>query len=321
MNKLVICGSVPESGKQLFRDRLADKVDMTCVATPEEVETVEGVTYVVLRGGKMPTEIVERLPDSVKLIHRWGVGYDNVDVETAAKKGIYVAICTGGNAEPVAELTMLLMLTCLRKLPALIERARLGTKEKEDIIRSTYLLQGKTLGLVGFGNIGSRVSRAAQAIGANVIYYDAFRMPAEREKACGVTYVPFDELLAQSDIVSIHVPLLDTTRHMFDAQAIAKMKDNAILINTARGPIVDFEALQEALDGGKLLAVGLDTVEGEPLPSDHPIFRNPKVIITPHAGGNTSDNTPNMVEIIVKNILAMEEGGAPEKKYLVNAPQ
>lgn len=318
MNKVVVCGTVPESGKQLFQEQLSGATEVVYAATPEEAAKVSGATYIVLRGGKMPADVIERLPDTVKLIHRWGVGYDSVDVGAAAKRGIRVAICAGGNAEPVAELTMLLMLACLRKLPALIERAKQGTKDKEDIISRTYLLQNKTLGLVGFGNIGSRVCRAAQAFGAKVVYYDAFRMSPAREQECDVAYAELDDLLAQADIVSIHVPLLESTKHMFNAETFAKMKNNALLINTARGPIVDLDALQAALHSGKLLAAGLDTVEGEPLPGSHPIFTDPKIIVTPHAGGNTCDNTPNMVAIIVKNILTMEGGSLPEKKYLVN---
>lgn len=318
MNKVVICGSVPEDGKKLFHNLLSSVVHVDYVLSPDEIAKVDGATYVVLRGGKMPAEVIETLPSSVKLIHRWGVGFDSVDVKTAEDRGIHVAICTGGNAEPVAELTVLLMLACMRKLPALIERAKQGTKDKEAIIKCTYLLQGKTLGLVGFGNIGSRVSCVAQSFGAKVIYYDVFRMPPEREAKCGVEFAELDALLGESDIVSIHVPLLDSTHHMFNAATFDKMKDNALLINTARGPIVDLDDLQTAIQSGKLLGAGLDTVEGEPLPGNHPIFTNPKIIVTPHAGGNTCDNTPNMVEIIVNNILAMERGTLPEKRYLVN---
>jgi phosphoglycerate dehydrogenase-like enzyme len=292
--------------------------DVVYVKTPEEVAEVEGATYVVLRGGKMPAEVIKTLPESVRLIHRWGVGYDSVDIEAAAERSIHVAICTGGNAEPVAELTVLLMLAAYRCLPAQLQRAKEGRKDKEDIIQNSYLLQNKRVGLVGMGNIGSRVCRSLQAFGSEVVYYDVIRMPEEREQQLGVSFTDLDTLLATSDIVSIHVPLLESTKHMFNAQTFAKMKDGALLVNTARGGIVDLGALMEAVDSQKLMGAALDTVEGEPLPADHPVFANDRILITPHGGGNTCDNVENMVEIILNNILVMESGKLPERRYLVN---
>ena len=126
-------------------------------------------------------------------------------------------------------------------------------------------------------------------------------------------------MLRTSDIVSIHVPLLDSTKDLINKDAFAKMKNSAILINTARGPIVNTDDLLEAIETGEIAAAGLDTVSGEPLPPDHPIFRNERIILTPHAGGNTCDNTENMVNIVVDSIMSMENGTGPAKKFIVNS--
>lgn len=319
MNTVVLVGNIPKEGKESFARRFQGKLNVVEAATAAEAAAVSDATYLVVRGPKYPAEEIARLPKSVKMLSRWGVGYDSVDVEAAGKRGIAVSICTGGNAEPVAELTVLLMLATYRRLPQLLERAKEGRKDKEDLIEQSLLLQGKTVGLLGMGNIGSKVARMVQGFGSQVQYYDVFRMDEAREQAMGVTYVDLDTLLRTSDIVSVHVPLLPSTEGMIGAKSFAKMKKSAILINTARGPIVNTDDLLHALESGEIFAAAMDTVSGEPLPPDHPIFRSERIILTPHAGGNTSDNIENMVEIIADCILTMESGTTPAKKFIVNS--
>lgn len=319
MNTVVLVGNIPKEGKESFARRFQGKLNVVEAATAADAAAVSDATYLVVRGPKYPAEEIARLPQGVKMLSRWGVGYDSVDVEAAGKRGIAVSICTGGNAEPVAELTVLLMLATYRRLPQLLERAKEGRKDKEDLIEQSLLLQGKTVGLLGMGNIGSKVARMVQGFGSQVQYYDVFRMDEAREQAMGVTYVDLDTLLRTSDIVSVHVPLLPSTEGMIGAESFAKMKKSAILINTARGPIVNTDALLHAVDSGEIFAAAMDTVSGEPLPPDHPIFRSDRIILTPHAGGNTSDNIENMVEIIADCILTMEGGTTPAKKFIVNS--
>lgn len=319
MNTVVLVGNIPKEGKESFARRFQGKLKVLEAANATEAVAVPGVTYLVVRGSKYPATEIARLPESVKMISRWGVGYDSVDVEAAGKRGIAVSICTGGNSEPVAELAVLLMLATLRRLPQLLERAKKGRKDKEDLIEQSYLLQGKTVGLLGMGNIGSKVARMVQGFGSQVQYYDVLRMDKERERAMNVAYVDFDTLLYTSDIISVHVPLLPSTQGMIGAESIAKMKKSAILINTARGPLVDTDALLKAVNSGEIFAAALDTVTGEPLPPNHPIFHNDRIILTPHAGGNTVDNIENMVEIIANCILTMESGMMPAKKFIVNS--
>lgn len=318
MHKIALCGKLTADAKKMFYDECADRYEIVEILNETQIPLIRDAEYIVTRGVPFMERQIEELGDQTKLIHRWGVGYDSVDINTAAKRGIAVAICAGGNSQPVAEMTILLMLASSRKLTALIERAKEGTKDKEDIIAQSYLLQGKKVGLIGLGNIGSKVARMAQGFGAIVQYYDAFRTTPENEAKLGVTYTGLEELLQTSDIVSVHVPLMETTKHLLGAKEFAMMKDGALLVNTARGGIVDTDALLAALETGKLRGAALDTIEGEPLPKGHPIFSNEKVLLTPHGAGNTCDNNRNMYEIIRKNIDAMENGEMPESRYIVN---
>jgi len=152
-----------------------------------------------------------------------------------------------------------------------------------------------------------------------VQYYDVFRWDEAREEEANVKYVDMDTLLSTSDIISIHVPLLESTEGIINKEAFAKMKNSAILINTARGPIVNTGDLLDAVNSGEIAAAAMDTVAGEPLPADHPIFKCDKILLTPHAGGNTNDNTENMVRIIVDCISEMENGTGPAKRFVVNS--
>lgn len=319
MNKVVLVGTIPKEGKDSFYKHFEGKLEVVEAANADAAAAITDATYLVVRGTKFPTDKVEALPDNVKMLARWGVGYDSVDIEAAGKKGITVTICTGGNAEPVAELTVLLMLATYRKLPQLLDEAKTGRREIEALISQSYLLQDKTVGLLGIGNIGSKVAKMVQGFGAKVQYYDAFRWDETREKEANVKYVDMDTLLSTSDIISIHVPLLESTEGIINKEAFAKMKNSAILINTARGPIVNTGDLLDAVNSGEIAAAAMDTVAGEPLPADHPIFKCDKILLTPHAGGNTNDNTENMVRIIVDCISEMENGTGPAKRFVVNS--
>ena len=169
-------------------------------------------------------------------------------------------------------------------------------------------LNMKTVGLIGGGNIGRQVARKVQAFGARVQYYDAFRLKPEMEEEHRMTFLPLDELLKTSDVVSLHVPLTEENRHMLDAGKIALMKRGAILVNTARGGLVDDKALLAAVDEGRLMGAGLDCVEDDPLPAGHPLLNHPNIVITPHIGGNVSDMGEVMVPMIGGNLRRFLRG-------------
>lgn len=318
MNKVVLLGKFPEAGREILRERCRGRYKVAEVGAEDGLEEQLDGTYYILRGFRMGAAEIEKLSPETRLLHRWGVGFDTVDIEAAGRRGITVSICAGVNAQPVAELTVLLMLASYRRLPELLARSREGRKDKEDIISRSWLIEGKTIGLVGLGSIGRRVARMVRSFGAKVAYYDPYRATSEVEQELGVSFLPLDELLRVSDIVSLHMPLRESTRHLIDAEAIAKMKPSALLVNTARGGIVDTDALLNALEERRIFGATLDTIEGEPIPAGHRAFELDNLLITPHAGGNTEDNNKNMAAYIMDNIDAMEEGGEPNRSSVVN---
>ena len=170
-------------------------------------------------------------------------------------------------------------------------------------------LNHKTVGIVGGGNIGRRVAALVQALGAQVIYYDAFRLAPEREQELHMTYVSLDELVERADLVSLHAPLLDSTRHIIGAEQLSRMKPTACLVNTARGGLVDDSALLQALQKGQLAGAGLDCVEDEDSPVTKDLMATPNVLITPHIGGSTADLADAMIPTIAQIIQTLAEGG------------
>jgi phosphoglycerate dehydrogenase-like enzyme len=174
-----------------------------------------------------------------------------------------------------------------------------------------YELEGKTVGLVGLGNIGRQVARRVKAFDAQVIYYDVFRTDPQEERELGVQYVPLETLLATADIVSLHVPLNESTRHMIDAQALGHMKPTAIIINTCRGEVIDEQALIEALQQRRILAAGLDTQAKEPADPNNPLLRLPNVTLTPHSAGPTVDSFRKRFQNGYANIERVARGQPP----------
>ena len=172
------------------------------------------------------------------------------------------------------------------------------------------------MGIVGGGNIGRQVALKVQAFGAEVQYYDAFRLPAETEEKFNMKYVSLEELLKTSDIVTLHVPLLDSTRHMIGEDQIKSMKDDAVIINTARGGLVDDKALCAAVKAGKLLGAGLDGVEEEPLPAGHELLTTPGIVVTPHVGGGTADIGDVIMPMLAKDIC--DFAGTGDCAHVVN---
>lgn len=319
MEKIAMLGTFPEDGLRRMEEACRGRYELVCCRRPEELPRARGAAYAVLRGIPIGPAELDLLGPGVKLYHRWGVGYDTVDVEEAGRRGIPVAISTGVNAQAVAELAVLLMLAGERRLFALAERARQGESWKEDLTDDCYLLSGKRVGLLGLGNIGSRVCGMVRAFGAEVSYYDPFRASPAREAELGIAFVPFDELIAGADILSLHLPLTDGTYHTIGRDVFSQMKRTTLLVNTARGGIVDTEALVEALEQKTIWGAALDTTEEEPLPADHPLFRMDRVIVLPHAGGSTRDLNAAMVACILEHIQAVASGERLDRKFLANA--
>ena len=275
----------------------------------EQLALVEAAEF-LLPGWAAVTEPMLARASRLRMIQKWGIGVDRIDVEAARRRGIPLAITAGSNAAPVAELTVALMLAVYRRIPYVDRAMRAGKWPKAEMRETCFQIAGKTVGLVGFGNIGRMVARRLAGFDANVVYADARPADADTERRLGVRRVDLPELLATSDIVSLHAPFTPQTARMIDAAAIATMKDGAVLINTARGELVDERALYEALVAGRLRGAGLDAFDPEPPRKDNPLLGLDQVVVTPHAGGGVFDNVENVARHALGNITRFLRGEA-----------
>jgi phosphoglycerate dehydrogenase-like enzyme len=218
----------------------------------------------------------------------------------------------GANSVAVAEHAVMLMLAVLKKLVYHHTNVVAGTWRASDFASiRTYEVEGKRLGIVGLGNIGKKVARRVQGFDMDVRYYDVARLTEDQEDALGVRFALFGELLRTSDVVTLHVPLNDVTRKMMSTREFAAMKRTAILINTCRGPVVDEDALHQALTSGTIAAAGLDVMVEEPPKKNHPLFSLPNVTLTPHSAGPTWDNWAKAYRNGFDNIQRVQSGQAP----------
>ncbi|MCI8586185.1 MAG: phosphoglycerate dehydrogenase [Lachnospiraceae bacterium] len=269
----------------------------------ELIDFIQGADALITGTDWMREEVIARVPDCLKVISRPAVGYDRVDIQAARRRGIHVCNAPGTNTDAVADLTMGLLLSCARRIPDYV----IGTRElKWQLCGKQMNLFGKTLGILGLGAIGRAVAIRAKAFGMKILACDPFL----NEVFCreqGVEAAEMDDVIKRSDVITLHLPLLEETRHVIDKEKIRMMKDQVILLNAARGGLVDHDDLCEALQEGKIRAYGADVMEEEP-PGDHPLFHLPGVYITPHAGANTLEASENMMAVALTNALDLLEG-------------
>ena len=265
---------------------------------------------IILAGWAAITEPMLKRAPRLRMIEKWGIGVDRIDVEAARRMKIPVAITAGANAGPVAELAVALMLGVYRRLAQVDSALRRGQWLKSEMRELCFQLSGKTVGLLGFGNIGRMVARRLRGFDVRVLYHDARRADAATEQALGATMATLEQLLAESDILSLHAPFLPETAKVINASSIAKMKTGAVLINTARGELVDEKALYDALVSGKLRGAGIDAFDPEPPSPDNPLLKLDQVLATPHTGGAVFDNVENVAQHAIGNILKFL-GGKP----------
>ncbi len=238
----------------------------------------------------------------LKVISRYGAGVDRVDLAAARERNIAVTNTPGANSEAVGELALALMLSVARQVPFLDRSTREG-----GWVRTTGMeLKGKTLGILGLGAIGRVLARSAAGLEMTVLAFDPY-IDAAYCAAHGIRACSFEEILEQADVLSLHLPLNDGTRHIIDGTAIGKMKPTAILINTSRGGLIDEEAALAALEEKRLGGLGLDAFETEP-PGDSPLFAFPNVVVTPHTGAHTREATDNMAAMAVRNLIDVLSG-------------
>ncbi|ABL79018.1 D-isomer specific 2-hydroxyacid dehydrogenase family protein [Thermofilum pendens] len=254
---------------------------------------------------------------SLLLIARHGIGYDNVDVDAATEQGVIVTRVPGSRErDAVAELAVALCLNVARKVCQAATLVREGKWAERGKIVGVNI-SGKTVGIIGLGNIGSRVAEIfSRGFNAKVVAYDPF-VGKDYAARFGAELVDLDTLLRESDIILLHAPLTKETYHMIGEKEIDKMKKGVIVVNTARGELIDTNALIKGLESGKIAGVGLDVVEGEPIGADHPLLKYRNVVITPHIGANTYEGLRGMDEANADAILKVIRGEAP-LEYMVN---
>ena len=274
--------------------------------TPEQIaEKIGNFDVVVVRSRtKITRELIQKA-DKCKIIARVGVGLDNIDQDAAKEKEIRVINAVEGAMNAVAELVIGLMLSLARDISRADREVRNGNWIKKELMGSE--LRGKYLGIVGLGNIGKRLARIAKSFNMNIIGFDVMPIDEEFSKEVGLMKADLDTLLASSDYVSLHVPLLDSTKHMINSEKITTMKNTARIINTSRGGVIDEEALYDALKGGNLGGAALDVFEVEPATSNK-LTTLPNFISTPHMGAQTKEAQSLAANVIAEKIIQILRG-------------
>jgi D-3-phosphoglycerate dehydrogenase len=281
----------------------------------ELTEAIAGADAVLVRSATRITRESLARADRLKAIGRAGVGVDTIDVDAATERGIPVLTAPAGNTTSAAELTFALLLALARRVAAADRSMKAGEWDKKSF--TGIELFGKTLGLVGAGRIGGEVARRARAFGMRVLAYDPF-LNAERARSLDVEIGTLDEVFARGDVISVHVPLTEATQYLIGEAQLARMKKGVMLLNVARGGVVDEHALLAALKSGQVGGAALDVFESEPLPADHPLRQQPNVVLTPHLGASTAEAQHNVAIEIADAVRAALIDG--DLSRAVNAP-
>lgn len=269
--------------------------------TNEELSgRIQGADIIVTKEMPVNAEMIQRFPESVKLICEAGTGYNNIDLEAARKKGITVCNIPAYSTERVAHTAIMMILNLSSTMQ--IQMKMLANGNHDNFTKNLQVphveVNGKTLGVIGAGHIGKKVIKIAQALDMNILVYT--RTPREDEK--GIRYVSLKELLEHSDYVSLHCPLTESTKHMINKETLKLMKPSAFIINTSRGALIDEAALIEALKNGKIAGAGLDVQETEPPKETSPLYTMENVLLTPHMGWKGLETRQRLVSILADNI-------------------
>lgn len=306
--KILVTGIVPKEGLR----KLMDRFDVTYsedrpFSRDYVLDHLSEYDGWLLMGQKGDKEMIDA-GENLQIISLNAVGFDHVDTAYAKEKGIIVSNSPQAVRVPTAEMTFALILAASKRLAFYDSIVRSG--EWIDPSEQRYqglTLQGSTLGIYGMGRIGLTVANFAKAFGMTVVYNDVYRLPEDKEKELGVTYLEFDQLIKTADVITIHAPALPSTIHKFNKDVFAKMKNRSYLINAARGPIVSEEALIEALKEGEIAGAGLDVFENEPQVSEG-LRSLDNVIMSPHAGTGTIEGRRTLAEEAADNIIAFFDG-------------
>ena len=314
MPKAIFFTRLPADTAALLADQAPPEIDVTTypmsLPDDEKAALVADADFLILFPGHIAEPVV-RAAKNVKLIQLVSVGFDQMDLGLCKELGIPVANNGGTNALDVAEHTIAMILALYRRFVEMDHNVRTNNWRGIDSGGTTYCIDGKTVGLIGLGQIGQRVARLLRAFGATVIYYDAFPAKPEVEQELGVERVELETLLQRADVISLHVPLNDSTKGLINARTLGLMKSNAILVNTCRGPVVDEAALTVALQTGQIAGAALDVLINEPPAADNPLLQLDNVLFTPHTAGVTRDTWARRGKFIFANLQRVLAGEKP----------
>jgi glyoxylate reductase len=305
---------VPEQALEILRSVATVSVwDREDVPPPREVilrELAEADGVFSLLTDRIDAEVMAAAP-RLKVISNFAVGFDNVDIPAATKRGIVVTHTPDVLTETVADFTVCLMLAAARRLVEADRYTRDGKwKTWEPLLLAGQDIHHATLGLIGLGRIGAAVARRAQGFGMRVVYYDV--VPREDlERSLGITHRSLDDVLRDSDVISVHVPLSEQTRHLIGRAQFALMKNTAVFVNTSRGPVVDQAALTQALASRRIFAAGIDVFEQEPVSPDDPLLKLDNVIVVPHIASASIPTRIRMATLAAENLVAVLQGKRP----------
>ncbi len=312
--RVLVCDPIARDGIEAL-ERFGAQVDVRTGLSPVELrEAVHGVDALIVRSETKVTREVIQAASALKVIGRAGIGVDNIDVEAATEKGIVVVNAPTGNIISAAEHTIALMLALARHIPEANASLRGGRWERGRFMGLE--VRGKTLGIVGLGQVGSEVARRARGLEMRVIAHDPF-VSEERARVLGVELVPFQTLLRESDFVSVHTTLTEGTKGLIGEAELRSMRPTARVINTARGGIIDEEALEKALREGWIAGAAVDVFEREPV-TEHPLFGLEGVVVTPHLGASTAEAQERVAVDVAEQVAAVLKG--EPARYAVNAP-
>lgn len=304
----------------VIRKLAPDGFELTFAERPEDVTPAMLAAVDILLTVAPVTDEMMRNAPRLRFIQKWGTGYEKIDTAAAARHGITVAITSGVNADTVAEHTIALMLTVMRNVVVADRALRAGRWIPGELRPKSQRLFGKTVGIVGFGNIGKALARQLRGFSCNVLYFKRGGRLAD-EAAYGASYADLDALYAQSDVVTLHCPGGAQNRHMINRTAFAKMKPGAVFINVARGELVVEDDLVAALTGGKLSGAGLDVFAEEPLRPGSPLRALDNVVLTPHSAGSLMDDIAIMTAHSFDNMRAFLDGARIRSADLIVDPE
>lgn len=298
--------------ENMLLERCSDEIDVRFLQpTTGKKGELEDADIFIVTTFQVTKEIIDQAP-RLRLIQRTGIGVDMVDVEYARQRGIPVSVCRGFNTTSVAELAVLNMLALYRKIVTMDVLTKKGEWHTWTFRHESYEMVGKTIGVLGVGNIGRKVIELVEAFHVNVIYYDVNRLSAEEENRLGITYKSLAEVICQGDIITLHLPLLPQTKGIIGRDQLKAMKKTSILVDTSRDLLIDLDALVDALNEGEISGAAIDIFD--PITAASPLFRAREcnLILTPHIGAATFDNYDRVYRLCASNAIRILHGQKPE---------